>query len=574
MTLFDLLTKKELSNLPIVSAVSRGQLEYFNKEEYLQELLRHVSLLKKCNIQKGDQVILMAETSFRWHCLDMAIMLLGGIVIPLFPNLSEADFETVTNSLGPKLIIGDDFKYKKLAPLLSLDDLGKYDFSYQELLKESSHLDIDFYNLTKELNPDDDCCYLATSGTTGSPKLAPFTHLQIHTLLKSIELKMKGKLTKGSRSHTTLPLSHVLGRCDSLLHLVLPVVTQFGNGLDRLEEELPITKPNHLITIPQVISHIRATFEKSLEDKSFIEKTLFTYSLNLADQFHIKAEKNKRLPRLQLEMFHLTQNLLKKGLKGSGLENLRFFVVGGSAVQEGDFNFFRNLGFPILKGYGLTETLGPLTISDFSDPRADSTGSPFHNVEIKVASDGEILVKSPFMARGYLNEESSPINEDGFFQTGDIGEFSADHHLILTDRKKHIITTSKGRNISPQRIEAQLKNCDRVENAMVCLNKKHQIIALISTHKSRFQELIRDGLITSDLRPEEYPREAALIQAILEDIQHVNSKLASDEKIQGFSILPIRLSRESAFLTPSLKLKRELLYNKFKKEINAPHTSL
>ncbi len=574
MTIFEFLNQKDDIAIPIVSSLNRGQLNHYNKKEYIQEILLHVSLLKNCGIGKGDQVIIKAETSFRWHCFDMAIMLIGAINIPLFPTISENEFLTITSYLKPKLVISDYFTFKKIAPILNISHSENTDFNYDQMRKDCDLKDLNFQELIKNIDPEKDCCYLATSGTTGTPKLAPFSHTQLYLLLKAIRTQMRGKLTKGSKSHTSLPLSHVLGRCDSLLHLILPVQTQFGTGLDQFSEEIKKTKPNYFITIPQIIHHIKTTIERSLDEKKPWEKVILNQMIEFSCKLQRKFKNNQSLSRYESHIYNFIQNFFKRFMKGTGLEDLRFIVAGGSSVSKEDDLFFQNLGIPILKGYGLTETLGPLTISDFSEKNADSCGKPLPFTEIKIANDGEILIKSPYMMRGYLNSEIDSFSKDGFLLTGDIGEVSTSGELLITDRKKYIITTSKGRNISPQYIEASLKRSEIIENVMVTLNGNNQIVALISTHKSRFPDLVREESLTSDLRPENYQFHAPLMAAIKLEIEKVNANLAEDEKIQGFSVLPTRLTKDSTYLTPSLKLKRELIYNKFKREIDAPHTSL
>ncbi|MEC7274954.1 MAG: AMP-binding protein [Bdellovibrionota bacterium] len=554
MTIFDFLDAKKDSTTPLVSWINRGQLEHLNQAEYKEYICKTVSILKRNGLKKGDRICLMATTSLEWHLFDMAIMAIGASTVPIFPTISHHDLLESFKLLKPTAIVTN----------LDLEtDIKRIDCSLENIRNEESNFQLS--EITKSLTGSDLACVLMTSGTTGKPKVMEFRHEQLYIMLASIRSRMNSKITSNSKSHTALPLSHVLGRCDSLLHLVLNTTTQYGTGLENLKDDLKITRPHYFITIPYILSKMVNSMKKEVEQANPLKKHLFQLLINSSKSFL----RDENPGHYHTMIFLRAQKFFKDILKKQGLGNLKFIVVGGGRVNKDDFNFFEAIGINVLQGYGLTETLGPLTVSDFNDHHYESVGLPFKNVEIAFAEDGEILVKSPYLFDGYLNNNQSHFTSDGFYKSGDIGELNEKSQLKITDRKKDIVITAQGVHLSPQKIESLFQGCNFIEKIVVLGDHHPYLCALVSTHKTRLSELIDLGIVSPNITAKEIPHDKAVIKAIQKEIDEINKILSEPEKIKEFIILPIRLEPEGDFMTPSLKIKRTLLYNKFKKEIDA-----
>lgn len=585
MTIFDFLQSNKHSFNPVIGWKRDGRLSHLNLQEYKEQIEIHISLLKGLGFKAGDKIGIMANTSIEWHLFDMASMALGLIIVPLYSNYTYKDLEQIHYELKFfGVILGNEKlleKYNKdkftntkfiIIDENSLNNKKINAWFYQDLLSKVPIEKEPLGETIESLNPNAVCSYLLTSGTTGRPKMSVITHANLASLLYNIQDFMKGRLSTGSRSLTNLPLAHVLGRCDSLLHLALPVQTVFGESVDTLVSDLQIIKPSYIVTVPRLITKLKEKIIQNIHSKGFLFKKSFDMAISFS-QYYFKLLEDKKEPnQYEKIIFMNIQNKLLKKIREQISPEIKFLVSGGAPLKSSDFDFFKSIGIPILEGYGLTETLGPVTLNSFSEPERGSVGLPFKDITIKIDDDGEILIHGPSVFQGYLKENGDIDKScfiDGFFKTGDIGEILPSGNLKITDRKKDIIVTSNGKNISPQKIENLMATSPRIEHFMTVGEGRNYLTGLISITKESFSDLIDQGTIDASLNYEELAREPNVHKIVSDEVKRLNIELPNHEQIKKFTILPLDINWENDYLTPSLKIKRDRLYNKYIREIDA-----
>ncbi len=590
MTIFELLLKNKHSFQHVLGWKRNGRLFHLNLQEYKEQIEIHISILNKLGVSAGSKVGIVAQTSLEWHLFDMASMAMGAIVVPIYTNFTRPDLITIQKALNihyfilgnERLIDKFDVQIFKDKTFLVIEEeaRGKSGLNlclYKDIL---SNLDPEVRPLedyVSNLMPDDTCSYLLTSGTTGLPKISIITHKNLFALLENIQFFMKDRLKVGSRSLTTLPLAHVLGRCDSLLHIILPVQTVFGESIDSIVSDLQIIKPTYLVTVPRLIAKLKEKILQNIKSKGSAYQTIFNAAISFSEYFYDLIEKGKEPKQFEKIIFLKLQKSVLSKVRDQISPEIKFFVSGGAPLKDEDFKFFKNLGLPILEGYGLTETLGPVTLNAFGSPEKGSVGLPFKDIVIKIDEDGEILISGPSVFQGYLNDDGSVDDSsftNGFFRTGDIGEILPSGNLKITDRKKDIIVTSNGKNISPQKIEALMSTSPRIEHFMTVGEGHSYLTGLVSITKDGFNDLIDQGVIDVSISYEEMAKNPTVKILVQSEIERLNSELPGHEQIKKFTILPLNLNGDSDYLTPSLKIKRDRIYNKYIKDIDAMYPRL
>lgn len=588
MNLFDFIFKNNHFFRFVFGWKRNGRLYHLNLEEYIEEIERHIAILKKLGVSKGDRIGFISNTRAEWHFLDMASLALGAIGVPIYPSFTKNELReiqkycnisifilensTVAEGIekdilaNRKILIIEEGKKIKLQNVFQYDDLLdniKEEYGALPSLKE----------LSQNIQEEDICNYLLTSGTTSAPKVSVITHKSLYYLLDNIRHLMRDQLAPGSKSLVHLPLSHVLGRCDSLLHLVLPVENIIGESINSMISDLQLVKPTYFITVPRIIRKIRERVIDNIENKGGLSEKAFNYALSISSHFLDKTQRGNSPSNLERQTFYFVQNNIMKEIREQISPNLKFIVSGGAPLKEDDYRFFQCLGIPIIQGYGLTETLGPVTFNSLGKIEKGSVGQPFKDIHIIIAEDGEILIKGPSIFTGYLQEDGninrSDFTEEGFFKTGDIGELLASGNLKITDRKKDLIVTSYGKNISPLKVEAAMTKSPFIDFFMTIGEGRNYISGLVGINKDSFSELINQNPKYSTEDLEGFSQKPEVIEIINTEIKRINEELSDFEKVKKFKILPIDLRYEEDFITPSLKIKRNQVYNKFLPLINA-----
>jgi long-chain acyl-CoA synthetase len=538
----------------------------YNWQEYYSLIETIGATLIKLEVKKGDSVAIISETRPEWPISDLAILGLGAITVPIYPNNLDEDVVFIINDSQCKvLILEDSLQVEKWARIKSqcpsvkevivieVGDKHKDYISWGEALNKGRELLAThpnaYLHLAEKVSRDDVATILYTSGTTGRPKGVVLCHSQIMSELEDIFSIVT--VNSDDISISFLPYSHVLGRVEAWGNVYAGYVLAFAESIDRLKYNLIDVRPTFMIAVPRIFEKIYSGILAQVEN-SQTKRKIFEKAYDIGHRVS-EAIQNKEPLGIKLSVEYeiakkLVFNNILKALGG----RMRFAVSGGAPLSPEIARFFHGLGLLICEGYGLTETTAGICFNSPLDYKFGSVGKALAEVKIKIAEDGEILVNSKKVMREYFNnpQATAEVMVEGYFKTGDIGHVDSDGFLFITDRKKDLIKT--GKYVAPQKIENILKLSPYISNVLIHGDQKKYIVALVTLSPS---------LAGRHAEPEVYT-------LIKDAIAEANTTLASFESIKKFSILPNDFTIETGELTPSLKVKRKFCDQKFKKEID------
>ncbi len=518
--------------------------------------------LRSLGVSPGDRVALLSNTRWEWAALDFAILGIGAVTVPVYQSHRADEIEYVLQTTQARVLVLEDFsqwrKWESISKRCRFvehivfihppEDLPPGVLTWDDLCARAMQNPTgdEFHTLCQHVRIDDLATIVFTSGTSGDPKGVMLSHAQILSEVEDIAKAFP--ISHEDSSLSFLPYAHILGRVELWLHTYVGYTLNFAESIDRLRTNLAETKPTVMIGVPRVFEKIYSGLLSQIEGHP-LRRTLFQW-LHAADHWPQTLLADK-----------LIYSKLREGLGGK----LRFVVSGGAPLEPLLADFFKRAGLLILEGYGLTETTAAICANTPSDYRFGSVGKPLGDVRIKIASDGEILVKSQKIMTGYYaNAEASQaaFDKDGYFLTGDIGEVDAQGFLRITDRKKDLIKTSGGKYVAPQKIEGLLKLNPLISHVLIHGDRKKYVVALVTLNESFAKQLAKNkGWSFRDFRAlTQIPEMRESVKKIIAD---VNAQLASFETIKNFAILPEDFSLEKGELTPSLKIKRKACDEKY-----------
>lgn len=575
--------------------IEKGQVKSLTYSEYEKYISNLAFALHHIGLKKRDKVSIMGSTRKEWHFFDLASLCAGAIVVPIYHTYLDHEvkfivehaearfliiendeyfekvFNTISTASSLEFIISieplsekNQKKLKKELTYYSLDDLnqiGKVEFS-----KEPDY----FENTLNSQSGEDVATIIYTSGTTGVPKGAVITQNAFSQMLNNVIKFTHNALTENDRTLCFLPLSHVFGRCDSYLPLLFGWQIVYAESIENLVRNIGEVKPTIMLAVPRIFEKIYAKVMEQINAGGFLKKEVYNWATKIANSYYDQINKDLTPSASLILQFQLAQKLVFKKIYNRFGGNIRYFISGGAPLSPEIIIFLRNAGLTVLEGYGLTETIAPCCLNSFTRQIPGTVGRPMGDVEIKFDTDGEILIKSKALFSEYYKnpEETQKAFEGEWFRSGDIGIFTEEGHLKITDRKKDIIITSGGKNVAPQKIENRLKLFPLISEVLVIGNQKKYLSALISLDKEALFTFCEENSMPLDADWKEYASNEILISKIQEYLDEANNELASFETIKKFRLLPIELTTEN-YLTPSLKLKKKLLHKDFETEIDS-----
>ena len=533
-----------------------------------------VALLQSWGIQRGDRVAMVCENRWEWPVLDFAILGMGAVSVPLYQTLTPEQMGYILRDSGARaFFLSTKQQFKKLVdageiPALEhvcvLDD-GQFDnaLNFSEPMKGAPQLespDEGFDSLVKQVGPEELATIVYTSGTTGDPKGVMLTH---QNLADNLRHSTDGLyIDEKDSSISFLPLSHALAR-----HLDYAI---YGNGgqiayLPKFDDLIGATKavkPTIFLAVPRVFEKVRQGTESKPQG---FRKKIFNWALSVGKSNRATVAKGDEpsspLWKLANKLVYLK---LREALGG----NVRLFVSGGAPLGMDSANWFLDMNVRIFEGYGLTETSPVLARNTFDAYRLDTVGEVIPNIEMRTAADGEIEVKGSSVFVGYWRREDATkaeFTEDGWFKTGDIGKLE-DNFLSITDRKKELLKTSGGKYIAPQPIEGKLKADGLVSNAALIGDNRKYASVLISPNMPALEKWAgQNGVSASDHAA--MVKDAKVQKLYEEIVKKVNGGLEHHETIKKVTVVPEEWNVDSGELTPSLKLKRRVILEKYKDAI-------
>lgn len=553
--------------------------------------------LALCNlgVEKQDKVCILSNTRKEWHYCDLAVICTGAISVPIYPNYTEAEILFIINHSDAEFIIIENqtqfqkilnisSKLEKIKKIISIESIpsGKSSLldNKIELISFDQAISIGaqdfsanpdkFDFLTRAIQEEDIATIVYTSGTTGRPKGAVITQRALCQVLLNIKKFSKNAFSKNDSLLTFLPLAHVLGRCESFFPIVFGCQNVYARSLDLILEDVEVARPTIMVGVPRFFEKIFEGTLRLIEDNP-VKLNLFKWANSVANNYYQYIETDKTPPIKAILEYQLAKKLVFNKIYQKFGGKVRFFISGGAPLQVDIIKFLRNSNLTVLEGYGLTETVAPCLVNPMNKQIAGTVGQPIGDVEVKIANDGEILLKTQALFTEYFKDEESTkdvFDSEGWFKTGDIGTINSLGFLKITGRKKDIIITSGGKNIAPARIEALLKSSPYISTPIVVGEGRKHLNALIAIDvdalRSRFEDFgINDGAVV-----EELAENKDIINLIKHEIDVLNEQLATFETIKKFRILPINIG-EHNYLTPSLKVKRKLVEKDFKSLIDA-----
>ena len=551
-----------------------GKWEKTSTQTYIQKANCVSRGLLRLGVKKDDKIAVISSTNrTEWHILDIGILQIGAQNVPIYPTITLEDFEYILNHseckycfVSDKVLLDKITSIKnKLPHLITIFtfDTVELAHSWQEIFDlgadESNQQEVE--TLKNSIKKDDLATIIYTSGTTNRPKGVMLSHWNI--ISNIINCQDRLPVESGSTALSFLPVCHVFERMLTYLYQYDGLRIYFAESIEKISENLQEVKPNILTVVPRLIEKIYdKIFAKGTELKG-IKKRLFFWALGLG--FHYEPYgANGFWYEIQLKIARkLIFSKWREALGG----RIQMIVCGSAALSPRLAKVFSAAGLTIMEGYGLTETSPVISVNRESGRywKIGTVGKPVNNVEVKIAEDGEILVKGENVMLGYYkNAEQTAENiTDGFFHTGDIGELDAEGFLKITDRKKEIFKTSGGKYVSPQLIENQLKLSRFIENAMVVGEGEKMPAAIIQLNFPFVREWARRHNLKIGNTNAEIAKNEEVHNRVAQEVERVNRHLGKWEQVKLFDFTPDEWTIDEGLLTPTLKLKRRVIKEKY-----------
>ncbi|MFZ0541287.1 MAG: long-chain fatty acid--CoA ligase [Candidatus Sulfotelmatobacter sp.] len=538
-----------------------------------------VRALQRWGVQKGDRVAILGENRPEWSTADFAILLLGAVTVPVYSTLTpEQTAYTLRDSGASIVFVSTERQLSKIRTILNQTQVkrivvmdrvqipgdlsGTCALMDQFMSQGPSSLDSHTESIARSIQPDDLATIIYTSGTTGTSKGAMLTHGNIAS---NINCSLLGfDMRPGLVSISFLPLSHVTARHVDFSMLYHGVTLAYCPFMENLTETFLEVRPSLCVSVPRVYEKIYAKTEAKA--RGFAKRAIYRWALSVgrANKPAILAGRIPTAANWKLAN-QLVFSKIREGLGG----HVETFISGGAPLGRELAEWFATVGIRIHEGYGLTETSPVIAVNTPVNHRIGTVGKILPNLEVRIAEDGEILVRGPSVFKGYWNraEETQNAFQDSWFKTGDIGNIDADGYLSVTDRKKELIKTSGGKFIAPQPIESSLKLNPLVGTAAIIGDKRKFAFVIVSPNFPMLEDWAHANDVSFSSRAElvAQPKVQALYEGIVEE---VNQNLARFEKLKRVLLVSEEFTADNGALTPTLKLRRRIIEERYRRQID------
>ena len=544
--------KQERSDQVFLQSLKNPNQKFTWEQTYLN-ILKLSDQLESL-MQNNDRCLLISENRPEWMVSDLAIMLANGITVPAYTTYTERDYEYLIDDCKPSVIIvSDEIQYNKVKNIIKKKPFIKSIISFEEFQNDNEIIFIkEIFNkkefkekdlLNLKIKRTDVACIIYTSGTQGNPKGVMLSHGGILSNCEGSIYLLKEIISEKPKFLTWLPLSHSYEHTVQFVQIAIGAKVFYAESIDKLIKNMSDCNPDIMTAVPRFYQNLFQKISSNFNKVKGFKKYLISKMLVLG---------KKKLLNEKLTFFENIENLIceklvRKKIKSQFGGALKAFISGGGALDKEVGVFLNSIGLPTLQGYGLTETSPVVSCNPINDIRIETVGPPFRNNEVRIADDGEILIKGENVMLGYWNNEleTSKVLKDGWLYTGDIGHFE-NNYLKITDRKKDIIITPGGDNISPVKLENDIIKSNFIEQALVYGDNKPYLVALLVLNKEK-KEITNENII--------------------HEIEIINKNLSKIEKIKKFLIIEDQFTIENGLMTPTLKLKRYKIIQKYKNQI-------
>lgn len=567
----------------------KGRYRAMSYREFHDRVTQTASALVELGVGPGDRVAILSENRPEWLIVDQAVLSLGAVLVPIYTTLTPDQVRYILADSAAKLAFGstETLVAKVLQVRGDLPAL-EHVFSFEEIPTRRFQPKIRSFaevlsagedamertervraELSSKIEPNWLASLVYTSGTTGEPKGAMLSHGNFASNAMAVTQMLDIDHTDTTLSF--LPLSHVLERIACYVAISKGVTIAFAESIDKLAANIQEVRPTYLVCVPRVLEKIHDRVMQAVELEAPIKREIFWLAQDVGEQFHTTMQEYGRVPFPTNVLYELADRLVLGKLRERLGGRLRFIISGSAPLPRHVGEFFRNAGIPVIEGYGLTETSPVITLNPPERPRFGTVGKPIPGVTVRIAEDGEILCKGPNVMEGYWHKPEATreaLDADGWFHTGDIGEFDAEGYLRIVDRKKELIVMSNGKKVAPQPIENALKEDPLVEQAVLVGEGRNYITALLVPSREAIERWARQHGLEADSLEDlvALPEVRAQFDAI---VARINGRLAQYEQIKSYALLASEWTPESGELTPSMKVKRRVVADRYRDRIEA-----
>ena len=579
--IFDIIEHQQLS-CPLEVCLSRREDKKnwtnYSTQQFIDTANQLSQGLIQLGLQKGDTIAIISTTNRpEWHFIDLACLQIGVVDIPVYPTISSKEYEYIFNHAAVKYVfVSDKLIYRKISPVItSVSSLkGVYSFDEMEGVNHWKSLLINDNSLSekitatkKSIQPQDLATIIYTSGTTGTPKGVMLSHYNIVSNVKDCLQAIP--VQKNTRVLSFLPLSHVFERTINYVYFAGGVSIYYADGLESISEHLQDIKPHYFTTVPRLLERVYEKIIKKGNALTGLKKQLFFWSVEQAKKANLGTPKTFTVASNLAVANKFVFSKWRAALGG----NIKAIICGSAPLQPRLATIFTNAKIPVLEGYGLTECSPVVSVVPMIEDeyRAGCVGKLLHSVQAKIAEDGEILIKAPNVMLGYYKDEEETkksFDKDGWLLTGDIGEFTADGFLKITDRKKELFKTSGGKYVAPSPIENKLKESFFIDQVALQGDGEKFVSALIIPNFDNLKEWAVQRNIQF-INIEELIENQQIKQLFKDIVTEFNVNFGKVDQIKHFELIADEWTPENGLLTATMKLRRKKITEKYKSLINS-----
>lgn len=534
-----------------------GSWKHIAYRDHLDHVRRYASALQGVNLGKGDRLVLMSENCYEWAIADWAAQTLGVVTVPIYPTLPPDQAQYIARDCGAKIaLVGSEQLAEKLRDLADLELIGlKPVKGLPELIDLAGEIDEQAWREgVARIEPEDLATIIYTSGTTGNPKGAMLPHRAFTSLCHGIRETLP--VDENDLFLSFLPLSHVYERfAGHVLPVSVGACIAYSRSVATLAADIEAVKPTIMLCVPRFLEAIRSRIIDGVAKQPKLRQKLFWWALSQG----IRRNEGKFAPFAGI-LDKLVGAKIRQRMGG----RIRFFVSGGAALPRHVSDFYNAFRIKLVQGYGLTETCAASSFNHPDDNSPDTVGEPIHGVNFKIAPDGEILISGPSVMLGYYNlpeATKEAIDEEGWFHTGDIGEWVG-KKIKITDRKKDLLVLGNGKNVAPQPIENKLRESLYIGEAVLFGDGMEYVCALIVPDFDQLRRYVaQHGSPTKN--DADILEDEVVVKLYKEEIDRINKGLADFERVKRYALLGNPFSIEGGELTPSMKVRRKVVREKY-----------
>lgn len=555
-----------------------GSLSWIEMSRSVKNLAGHI---KRLGIGRGERILIISNSRLEWTIADCAIMAAGAVTVPVYTSLTPESSGSIINDCAPRLAFIENeesarkfrearetFGLKAIRTILFEDETAEEHFA--SILAGSDNVpDEEIENLVNDIGSDDIATIVYTSGTTGRQKGAIITHGNIFSEVRAVQEIFDFK--PDEIGLVCLPLAHVLGRLMQFYQLAKGCQAAYAESIDKIAQNFKEVRPHFVCGVPRMLEKVYEMIWLKVDKSPNWRKKLFAACLKAGMKQGGFIQKRRQVPWFLKFQYFLADMLAFHHIRAAFGGRLRCFICGGAPLKEDIAKFFHATGLSIIEGYGLTETFAAATANRFDDYHFGTVGKALPSVDLKISSDGEILFRGPTVFKGYLNlpdETKEAFDPDGWFRTGDLGEYSRDGFLRITGRKKEIIVTAGGKNVAPQMIETLMGQSPYINYFMAYGDGRKYLTGLVVLNvEAARQYLKKHGLVL--MNGESLSGQKAVRELISRHVEEKNKSLASFETIKKFAIVDGDFSVAGGELTPTLKIRRAYTGEKYRELLEA-----